>query len=100
MNKLFKSKPTEKALIKQTGIILDILNEYSTYTMDFKFDIKGWRNYEQSDKISYSKKDDLKNSIKKGEKTFYTLSDNKTYDEDQLVIGIDNIRDWKINNLD
>jgi len=34
----------------------------------------------------------------KQKEDYYTLSDGETYEIDELVVGLEEIREWKINN--
>ena len=71
----------EKAMIKETGEILDVDNHF----------IKSFI-------ISSLNFDDNKYLSKLNDK-FYVLSDGEEYIHSKLVIGVDNIREWKLNNI-
>lgn len=74
----------EKALIKETGQILDIKENWmkSYVTSSFRFD-------------------DLETKEFKNESLgrFYVLSDGIEYPEDKLIIGTDNIREFKLKGI-
>lgn len=76
----------KKALIKDTGELLDIRQTYQVVKMNFTFDLKG--------KIESGNEKDFKY-----EPNYYILSDDKEYHEDDVIVGVDNIRDWKIKNI-
>ena len=76
----------KKALIKDTGELLDIRQTYQVVKMNFTFDLEG--------KIESGNEKDFKY-----EPNYYTLSDGKEYHEDDVIVGTDNIRDWKIKNI-
>ncbi len=75
----------EKAMIIKTGEILEVNHHFnkSFIISSFNFD----------DDIYSSKINDKLND------KFYVLSDGKEYTCRQLVIGSDNIREWKLNNI-
>ena len=74
----------EKALIKETGQILDIKENWmkSQFTSSFSFD-------------------DLETNEFKNKSLgrFYVLSDGIEYPEDELIIGTDNIREFKLKGI-
>lgn len=75
----------EKAMIIKTGEILEVNHHFnkSFIIASFNFD---------DDKYSSKINDKLNDK-------FYVLSDGKEYPCRQLVIGSDNIREWKLNNI-
>lgn len=74
----------EKALIKKTGEIFDIEERYmkSYVNTTFQFDDLETKNFESKPLGKFCK-----------------LSNNNEYPIEELVIGIDNIREWKLNNI-
>jgi hypothetical protein len=74
----------EKALIKETGQILDIKENWmkSQVTSSFSFDDLETKEFKN-----------------KSLGRFYVLSDGIEYPEDELIIGQDNIREFKLNNI-
>ena len=74
----------EKALIKETGQILDIKENWmkSQVTSSFSFDDLETKEFKN-----------------KSLGRFYVLSDGIEYPEDELIIGIDAIREFKLNNI-
>lgn len=103
-----------KALIKSTGEVLDIKNEYATFTVDISFG----SNY--SDKIlkkmfdSYKIDIDFKDAIdytidpndikidsknKSIEINKYVLSNGNSYSKSELIVGTENIRNSKLDNI-
>jgi hypothetical protein len=81
----------DKALVKETGEIKDIETQYtiSTIKVNLKFDIG-------DDEVSttFTKDSDFNK-----EGTYYVLSDNEAYHEDNLIVGQDNIREEKLKKL-
>lgn len=75
-----------KALVKNTGEILDIKSKYlvSPITISINLDEADLSKLENKTEIT---------------KTYFILSDKKKYNEDDIVVGIDNIRDYRIDNL-
>ena len=112
-----------KALIKETGEIFDIQFHYKVMKMNFTF------NYDSDDKIESVDVKEIKEKVKKEKKTswfykgnshpteynppkrdkndeetlkkhgYYVLENGEKYFGDELIIGDDNIRDWKIKNI-
>lgn len=79
----------EKALIIETGEIFDIEDRYikSYVNTTFSFDDLGKEDFGKP------------NFESKPLGNFFKLSNGKEYSEKQLVIGIDDIREFKLNNL-
>lgn len=83
-----------KALIKETGEILDIKSNYgvSYFTMSIE--------YELSDELLEQIEGQyIHESSPKEEGQYYTLSNGKEYHEKDLIVGIDNIREDKLNKI-
>lgn len=74
----------EKALIKETGEIFDIEDRYmkSYVNTTFSFDDLETKNFESKPLGKFCK-----------------LSNNNEYKIEELVIGIDNIREWKLKGI-
>ena len=74
----------EKALIKETGQILDIKENWmkSQITSSFSFDDLETKEFKN-----------------KSLGRFYVLSDGIEYPEDELIIGTDNIREFKLKGI-
>jgi hypothetical protein len=74
----------EKALIKETGQILDIKENWmkSLVTSSFNFDDLETKEFKN-----------------KSLGRFYVLSDGIEYPEDELIIGTDNIREFKLKGI-
>lgn len=74
----------EKALIKETGQILDIKENWmkSQVTSSFRFDDLETKEFKN-----------------KSLGRFYVLSDGIEYPEDELIIGTDNIREFKLKGI-
>lgn len=82
----------EKALIKKTGEIFDIEERYmkSYVTTSFYFNLNDTDEKEKSETDEFESKH-LGN--------FFKLSNGKEYSEKQLVIGIDDIREFKLKGI-
>ena len=76
----------EKAMIKETGEILEVNHHFT------KSFIIASLNFDDDNKYSSKINDKLNDK-------FYVLSDGKEYIHSKLVIGVDNIREWKLNNI-
>lgn len=74
----------EKALVIESGDILDILSEYITMPMTFSINLE----------------DPSTNKSKSGKKTKnYSLSNGNSYKESEIIVGLDNIREYKLKNI-
>lgn len=71
-----------KALVKETGEVLDIKETWGTMIMNMII---------SGENISYDS-DHIGDN-------YYKLSDGCTYIEKELIIGIDEIRDYKLKKL-
>ena len=99
----------KKALIKETGEILDIKSKYQKMNLTFNLDFVDSLNISDDDKNNLKKLStseevwvnsiDEYNVKSKKEGTYYILSDDNKYFEEELVVGMDNIRDWKLKNI-
>lgn len=85
----------KKALVKETGEIQEVKSEYQVayITATFNFDLSD----EQSDEIK--KMTFVHDSEPQKEGTHYTLSNGKTYHEEDVIVGVDNIRDEKLKKI-
>lgn len=91
----------EKALIKKTGEILDVENYFIYASISINIDMEE-KLVEEIKSSDYSKsvwtfKDDSKVANKEGQ--HYHLSDGKQYHEDDLIVGLENIREFKLNEI-
>lgn len=90
----------DKAIVIDTGEILEIKSFYKSmnFTIEFPAELKSYisgsvQDFDQkifikSDKVGTSKPGD-----------YYILSDGKNYSGDELIVGLDNIRDYKLKKL-
>lgn len=93
-----------KALIKETGEVKEVKGIWQTQTVSFDFTF-------DTDDVDNNTDDVDNNTEKYTNKIFYhegskdynlddvELSDGKTYKKSELIIGADNIRDYKIKNI-
>jgi hypothetical protein len=81
----------EKALIKETGQILDIKENWmkSQVTSSFSFDDLETKEFKNKSLGRFY--------VSLGR--FYVLSDGIEYPEDELIIGTDNIREFKLKGI-
>lgn len=88
----------EKALVIKTGDVFDIEKQYETRNLSIDLDnIFSNLSDDKKDELSHILEHWVKpNDSKEG--THYVLSDNKEYFEDEVIVGLDNIRDYKISN--
>ena len=89
----------KKAIVKKTGQILDIVNEFSLIQISIKLPDDFPEDLKSKMEEDFPDINDVKMKTGKDREDYYELSDGKTYEIDELVVGIDEIREWKINNL-
>lgn len=92
----------KKALVKSTGEIFDVVSEYTMMQIEINFPID--MSKELTDKLkkdfeSYHVESKYKMTTGKSREDHYLLSNGETYEFDELIVGLDEIRDWKINNF-
>lgn len=85
----------DKALIKETGEIHNIINEYGVchITVSFNYDI----NDTHTEKIKEITLVHDSEPLEEGQ--YYILDNNKTYHEKEVVVGTDEIREHKLKNI-
>ena len=85
----------EKALIKETGQILEVEGTYIVRhtTVSFNIDISE-EDLKELQETTFTYSGDSKE-----EGTYYNLSDGKEYVEGNLIIGLDNIREEKLKDI-
>lgn len=98
MNLIIYLNTQMKALIKETGEVKEVKSMWQTQTVSFDFtfdtdDVVNNDNEKYTNKVFYHE----------GSKDYnlddVELSDGKTYKKSELIIGTDNIRDFKIKNI-
>jgi len=90
----------KKALIKKTGEIFDVVSEYSMMKMTFELpiDFPDKKKFEKEIIETWTTNSEFKMTTGKDREEYYVLSNGETYEVDYLVIGLDEIRDWKLKN--
>lgn len=89
----------DKALIIKTGKILDIIQEYESRNISIDLDnIFSNLSEDKKEELSEMVEKLTNPSFSKKEGSYYILSDNMEYYEDEVIVGLDNIRDYKISN--
>jgi hypothetical protein len=90
----------KKALIKKTGEIFEVQSEYSMMTMQISLPIDLEPKLKELEKSFYETWTNYKIKMKTGKdkEDYYTLSNGETYEFDELIVGLDEIREWKIKN--
>ena len=100
----------KKALIRETGEILDIKQKYQKMNLSFNLDFVDSLNMSDDDKNNLKKLStseevwinssfDQYNVKSKEGGTYSILSDDNKHFEEELIVGMDNIRDWKLKNI-
>ncbi len=82
----------KKALIKKTGEIFDVIDEYSMFKIEYK-----WPTGLADELKPIDREVRIKSGKEKEE--YYVLSNEETYKYDDLIVGIDEIREWKLKNF-
>lgn len=82
----------DKALVIETGEILDIKFQYFTKKVNISFDISDSLMEEISSKFEKESSEDKEGNL-------YMLSNDKKYSENELIIGLDNIREYKLKKI-
>lgn len=85
-----------KALIKETQEIFDVENEYSIFYRKYSFEFKFYEEVIPQD-TSQTFVNGNKSTQKEG--TWFLLSNGKEYHQDDIIIGIDRIREHQLNKI-
>jgi hypothetical protein len=89
----------DKAIVISTGEILEVKSFYKimNLTIEFPEDLS-WvsGSVQEFDRKIFVKSDKVETS-KPGD--YYILSDGKKYSGDELIVGLDNIREYKLKKL-
>lgn len=85
----------KKAMVKDTEKVFDVDQHFTvrSFSMEIEYDIDSEELKDVKDSTWVFNGD----TPQEGE--YYKLSDGKTYSVDDVVVGSDNIRDYKINKL-
>lgn len=93
----------DKALIKNTGELLDIKAAYITMQISFELPdelLESLRDITDANNVSLLNNDTSVNiENTDGPSEYYLLSDNIRYDKSDVVVGIENIREYKLETL-
>lgn len=84
----------DKALVIETGEVLDIEFQYLTKKVNISFVLEEISSNFESQILAFEKE-----SSEDKEGNFYVLSNGQKYQEDELIIGIDNIREYKLKKI-
>lgn len=84
----------DKAIVRKTGEILDIKRHWIVKAISIEFP-EGLEHFNTILEEKFAFDIDVENH-KNGD--HYILSDDKEYMSDELIVGVDNIRDYKITN--
>lgn len=99
-----------KALVKSTGKIYGIKNKYAKYTVYVNINNDNLNDSLKDLMKSYSfdidfesdilfNNDLIENNHYVKDNIFYQLDNGESYSQDDLIVGTDNIRESKLNNL-
>jgi hypothetical protein len=91
-----------QAIVKETGELFDIKNHWIVKKMTFTIDMPDDMDIDVKEKFEkfsgdFSIKDDNLKEHKDGD--YYILSDGNQYMGEELIVGLDNIRDYKISQI-
>lgn len=84
----------DKALVIETGEILDIEFQYLTKKVNISFVLEEISSNFESQILAFEKE-----SSEDKEGNFYVLSNGQKYSEDELIIGLDSIREYKLKKI-
>jgi hypothetical protein len=82
-----------KALIKKTGEIVDIQDQWSLRYVSFSIDFENVETMKLPESSTYTHSE---SSGKVG--YYYLTTDGRKFHEDDVVVGLDEIREYKIKN--
>jgi hypothetical protein len=91
-----------QAIVKETGELLKIKSHWIVKKMTFSIDMPDDMDFDIKEKFEkYLGEFEIKETNPKEHKDgdHYVLSDGKEYMGEELVVGLDNIRDYKINQI-
>ena len=89
----------KQALIKKTGDIYDVANEYSLMSIQISLPIDLEPTVKEKLEKDFSQVwTSIGVKTGKEKEDYYVLSNGETYEGDELVVGLDEIRNWKIEN--
>lgn len=91
-----------KILVKKTGDVFDIETnnafEIRHMSFSFEFDIDDKVKDEIEEKITFKNPPGSIKTNRRGK--YYTCVNGEVYHEDDVVVGLDEIREYKIKNLE
>ena len=89
----------KQALIKKTGDIYDVANEYSLMSIQISLPIDLEPTVKEKLEKDFSQVwTSIGVKTGKEKEDYYVLSNGETYEGDELVVGLEEIRDWKLKN--
>lgn len=83
----------KKALVKETGQIIDIEDRWSVHYVSFSLDFENVETIKLPEMLTYTHGE---SSGKEGQ--YYLTSDGQKLHEDDVIVGLDEIREYKIKN--
>lgn len=84
----------DKAIVKKTGEIVDIKDQFSLRYVSFSIDFENVETIKLPE--SESTYTHSESSGKVGE--YYLTTDGRKFHEDDIVVGLDEIREYKLKN--
>ncbi len=92
----------DQAIVKETGELLEIEKHWIVKKMSFTIELPDDMSSDIKEKFEkFSGEFDMKDENPKEHKNgdHYILSDGNRYMGEELIVGLDNIRDYKINQI-
>ncbi len=86
----------DKAIVIKTGEVLDVDGYFKVMNLTISLPIEISDAFKQFESKVYLKSED-KDTPKPGD--YYTLSDGNRYNGDELIVGLDNIREYQIKKI-
>ena len=83
----------KKALVKETGKIIDIEDRWSFRYVSFSLDFENVETIKLPEMLTYTYGE---SSGKEGQ--YYLTSDGQKFHEDDVIVALDEIREYKIKN--
>ena len=87
----------DKAIVKKTGEIVDIKDQFSLRYVSFSIDFSDFENVETI-KLPESESTYTHGESSGKVGTYYLTIDGRKFHEDDVVVGLDEIREYKLKN--
>ena len=89
----------DKAIVIETGEVFDVESHYSIKKMTLTIDLPDDLNESLSESLNGFEQEFEYKDTNDEEGDYYLLSNDKRYTKDELIVGLDNIREYKLKNI-